>query len=587
MDPYISYNSNNQTVVPGRKLRPWRPGFLARLPWLGLGALFGSIVGIAVSIAILVLSNGDPISQWRFQPTVYLSVASTATNIMLHFALTEGARVAWWRQAMKEKNKLGDLHRFWDFGNSLWAATTSGRYFNLIALACIFTAIAPINGPLLQRASTVKEASSGSEPTTLELAIATTLPAGFSGYLSGRQYAVSLYSQNFTSVVQDFYNQREIRMDDTGCVGTCSTKVEGVGLAVNCSSFEEPYRLDPSFPENGNYDPSSDPAMMNGSDVFTSYFSWYSGLPNNISLAIKYKDKADCTGNLMINECSITLATVKYPVVIDGNKSTIALDPKTDIFDDEIMSYGNITIENRQGPTTLGGIYRALDNKFNSTARLRFIGAVGYEFLTKGATAVQYINTDELMKTVSPFNSGFCAVRFNDPTGDIITSARELMFRTAIAAATSNSSIQAQRVLASQIATRAVYTSHYQFLAIATLVTAVAVLLVLVTFHGYWHLGRSTTMSPLETAKAFNAPSLRNADSNAEVDTLVKELGSHGVRYGAVISGSGGEVSEAAMKEFSQVTTTLLDPNAPHQMRLEISNQALPQLPRKGWKFSG
>ena len=488
---------------------------------------------------------------------------------------------------MKEKNKLGDLHQFWDFGNSLWAATTSGRSFNLIALACIFTAIAPINGPLLQRASTVKEASSGSEPTTLKLALATTLPDGFSGYLSGRQYAVSLYSQNFTPVVQDFYNQREISINDTGCVGTCFTKVEGVGFAVNCSSFEEPYKLDPSTLENGTYDAASDPAVMNGSDVFTSYFSWGARAPNNISLAIKYKDKADCTGNLMINECSITLATVKYPVVIDGNKSTIALDPKTDIFDDEITGYGNVTIENRQGPTTLGGIYRALDNKFNSSARLRFVGAVGYEFLTEGATAVQYVNTDEMMETNYPFNNGFCAVRFNDPTSDILTSARELMFRAAIAAATSNSSIQAQRVLASQIATRAVYTSHYQFLAIATLVTAIAVLLVLVTFHGYWHLGRSTTMSPLETAKAFNAPLLRNADSNAEVETLVKELGLHNVRYGAVMNGPAGEVSEAAMKEYSQVTTTLLDANAPHQMRLEISNQALPQPPRKGWKFSG
>ncbi|KAF7507374.1 hypothetical protein GJ744_010691 [Endocarpon pusillum] len=154
MDAYTMGYANTHTGVPGRTLRPWHPGFLARFPWLGLGALLGSILGVVLSVIILITSDGDPISGWRFQPTVYLSIASTATNIMLHFALTEGARVAWWRQAMKEKNKLGDLHRFWDFANSLWAATTSGRYFNLIALACIFTAIAPINGPLLQRAST-------------------------------------------------------------------------------------------------------------------------------------------------------------------------------------------------------------------------------------------------------------------------------------------------------------------------------------------------------------------------------------------------------------------------------------------------
>ncbi|KAF7507373.1 hypothetical protein GJ744_010690 [Endocarpon pusillum] len=289
----------------------------------------------------------------------------------------------------------------------------------------------------------------------------------------------------------------------------------------------------------------------------------------------------------MINECSLTLATVKYPVVIDGNKSTITLEPNTSILDDEVDGYGNVIVENRQGPTTLGGIYRTLDNKFNSSAHLRFVGAVGYEFLTKGATAVQYVKTDEMMKTDGPFNQGFCAVMFGDPTNDILASARELMFRTAIAAATTNSSIQAQSVPASQIASRAVYASHYHFLAIATLVTAVAVLLVLVTFHGYWHLGRRTTMSPVETAKAFNAPLLRNADSNAEVEVLVKELGPYDVRYGAVGCGPGGEVSATAAKEFSQVTTTLLASDAPHQMRLEFNNQALTQLPRKGWRFSG
>lgn len=583
MDAYNTGYANIHTGVPGTRIRPWQPGFLARFPWLGLGALLGSILGIVLSVTILIILDGDPISGWRFQPTVYLSIASTATNIMLHFALTEGARVAWWRQAMKEKNKLGDLHRFWDFANSLWAATTSGRYFNLIALACIFTAIAPINGPLLQRASTVREASSASEPTTVKLAIATSLPDGFSGYLSGRGYIVSVYSQNFTPIVQDHYNQREIRINDTGCVGTCSAKVKGVGFAVNCSSFEEPYKLTPSMAEDGTYNPSSDPAMMNGSNVFTSYFSWRAGAPNNITLGIKYKDKVDCAGKLMINECSLKLATVNYPVVIDGNKSTITLEPNTSILDDEVEGYGNVPYESRQGPTTLGGIYRALDNKFNSSAHLRFVGAVGYEFLTEGATAIQYVNTEEFVKA----GQGFCGITFGDPTNDILASARELMFRTAIAAATGNSSVQAQSVSASQIATRAVYASHYLFLAIATLVTAIAVLLVLVTFHGFWHLGRQTTMSPLETAKAFNAPLLRNADSNAEVEVLVKELGPYDVRYGAVMCGPWGEVSESAAKEFSQVTTTLLASNVPHQMRLEVNSQALTQVPRKGWKFSG
>lgn len=43
-------------------------------------------------------------------------------------------------------------------------------------------------------------------------------------------------------------------------------------------------------------------------------------------------------------------------------------------------------------------------------------------------------------------------------------------------------------------------------------------------------------MSPIEIAKAFNAPLLAQENSNDEVKNLVKSAGSKPVRYGAVIS---------------------------------------------------
>lgn len=47
-------------------------------------------------------------------------------------------------------------------------------------------------------------------------------------------------------------------------------------------------------------------------------------------------------------------------------------------------------------------------------------------------------------------------------------------------------------------------------------------------------MGRNMTMSPLEVAKAFNAPLLAAQDSNAEVKELVEKIGSRTVQYGAV-----------------------------------------------------
>lgn len=50
----------------------------------------------------------------------------------------------------------------------------------------------------------------------------------------------------------------------------------------------------------------------------------------------------------------------------------------------------------------------------------------------------------------------------------------------------------------------------------------------------FWHVGRAASMSPLKTAKAFNAPLLRSHDSNASIDNLLTDVGERPVRYGAI-----------------------------------------------------
>src|SRR5271169_6281156 len=133
---YHSHHAHTINNPVGRG-QAWHSGALVRFPWYGIGALFGSVLGIVASIAILIASDKKPISDWTFQPTVYLSIASTLTNITLYFAFTKGVTISWWRRAMKDETHLADLHRYWDYGSSLWAASTAGRRFNLVALACV------------------------------------------------------------------------------------------------------------------------------------------------------------------------------------------------------------------------------------------------------------------------------------------------------------------------------------------------------------------------------------------------------------------------------------------------------------------
>jgi len=78
----------------------WQSGLLARLPWRAILSLLGALLGVAGPAAFLVYSSQSPVSDWEFQPTVYLAIVSTLTNILLHLALSEGANVAWRVQAV-------------------------------------------------------------------------------------------------------------------------------------------------------------------------------------------------------------------------------------------------------------------------------------------------------------------------------------------------------------------------------------------------------------------------------------------------------------------------------------------------------
>jgi len=119
---------------------PWKPGAFARLPWCAFAALVGAVGGVVGSVAVLLVSNGKPIPEWYFQPTVYLSIISTATNLMVHYALTQGVTIAWWTRALKPDTKISHLHQYWETGNSLLTSLKLRRNFNEVVTSARFIA---------------------------------------------------------------------------------------------------------------------------------------------------------------------------------------------------------------------------------------------------------------------------------------------------------------------------------------------------------------------------------------------------------------------------------------------------------------
>lgn len=66
-------------------------------------------------------------------------------------------------------------------------------------------------------------------------------------------------------------------------------------------------------------------------------------------------------------------------------------------------------------------------------------------------------------------------------------------------------------------------------------------------------------MSPIETAKAFQAPMLQNADPNANASKLVKGLGERPIRYGTITRHDSGQ--------------ELLEMNDPRHIKVPQSGQ--------------
>ena len=95
-----------------------------------------------------------------------------------------------------------------------------------------------------------------------------------------------------------------------------------------------------------------------------------------------------------------------------------------------------------------------------------------------------------------------------------------------------------QTVTLSERATLAVYRVRYAYAVAPLVVTLAASLSVSMLLAGWRRLGRAVSLSPLEMAKAFDAPLLRAVGSNSTNDELARDLRSAPrVRYGEVPAG--------------------------------------------------
>jgi hypothetical protein len=186
------------------------------------------------------------------------------------------------------------------------------------------------------------------------------------------------------------------------------------------------------------------------------------------------------------------------------------------------------------------------DSLYRSTCTLRFAGAVTYEIHSSGLPAVECYNTDEFD----------CTLTIADPTFDMLSTARELAFRSGIWAALNNITKQpmnpnnTQSIEVTQSQDLTVYRAEFPYHFPALAITLFALVSILPSYRGWWLLGRTFSLSPIKIAKAFDALELarghelatdhgyrREMDANADVEMLLAVVGKRRARYGVVRDG--------------------------------------------------
>lgn len=209
-------------------LQSKRRAILGFLELLGVCHILVFLVLLAVLLCagadavILYKPDGKEVDTWKFSPSVLLAILSEKANVCLEFARSEGVIIAWWRKALRGGTLYG-LSRYWESGDSLLKAATSGRGFNLVVLANVVASTIVLNSSLLQRASTVTTVPL-TRTANVTSPIAQELPYGYTGFRTffGVSPPQLVMNKTFGQVFNSYITRDPITAPFTGCGGKCS-----------------------------------------------------------------------------------------------------------------------------------------------------------------------------------------------------------------------------------------------------------------------------------------------------------------------------------------------------------------------------
>jgi hypothetical protein len=138
-----------------------------------------------------------------------------------------------------------------------------------------------------------------------------------------------------------------------------------------------------------------------------------------------------------------------------------------------------------------------------------------------------FVQTDS--KAYTYFTLKNCPLKWFSPTDYVLNSMQDFMFRAALRAANDTDS---QTFSVRRAKRKQVFHSVYGYLAAASTITLFGTFFVLIMLPGRWSLGRTVSLSPLETASAFCAPLMERVRYNdITIDGILEDIGQTRVKY--------------------------------------------------------
>ncbi|KAK5681425.1 hypothetical protein LTS10_005955 [Elasticomyces elasticus] len=410
----------------------------------------------------------------------------------------------------------------------------------------IIVALMIVDGPLLQRATTVHSAVR-TENITLSLLLAPELPTGFSGV--SQNGALDL-SYGAMQVSEDWKNKVPIELNVQPCNGTCATTVRAPGVSLsNCSSTtwtlveEDLYDVNATWGTWRSYDSATD---MFGNPMFyvrLGYLPIHTPQGSEIAsietgmLQWWYLEDDTFVGEYVATVCYYTPAILEYDVSIQGKQLTIIKRGRTIQTATNTLSFNIDLPFDHVQPNTIDALTMYLNLHVGVNA------SVGFRANSEPGTfwGLAPMSTEYRAGVVKYLDySSDDGMRITDPTPDILADLNEMMFRAGVVStdwsnATSlmDEGLSIEQTLQStQTVTENVYRADLRWFAGAAVLEVLAVLFVLPLFWGWWRLDKVQMLSPFDLALAFDAPLLKDVNSATGVQNVVKQMGDLQIRFG-------------------------------------------------------